>query len=76
MRRGDWEVEGNRWAASSKSKVGRNVSWHKGIVPHPKSSQKGLTVRFVDRFDGGQTFSHLEGKERGGPRWEKKGKQD
>ena len=48
MRRGDWEVEGNRWAASSKSKVGRNVSWHKGIVPHPKSSQEGLTVRFVD----------------------------
>ena len=48
MGRGHWEVEGNRWAAPSKSKAGRNVNRHKGIVPHPKSGQEGLTVRFVD----------------------------
>lgn len=43
----DREVEGTQ-GASSKSKGGRNASRHKGIVRYPKSSQEGLTVRFVD----------------------------
>lgn len=43
------EVEGKRWGgASSKRQGGRNACLEKVIVPYPKSSQEGLTVRFVD----------------------------
>lgn len=46
-----------------------------GNVPffYPKSSQEGLTVCFVDRLHGGQTFSHLEGEAEAEVYWENKG---